>query len=338
LGKTKEKQELASLALFFFPPKLCYNPNMKIKKVKISLAVFFGLLLVSFAMFSYAQENSNSNQNIFSDPEQNNLIRSEDLALATTPDTTDLTTDQTLTTADSATPSATTTQTPASTDDQNMTQQLSTQLSDLIQTKSADNQNISMDDLDNLINQLTSSSDLKFEDLPTIDPKVIKIKKQDYSNLSASDQQAKEKADAEQYVTAVSYVFLNNSPTKISNMDDLTKFSQDLLSQVSSLSDDSFSNISYFENMADKGPDILKQLEDIQVPEDLVDVQTQGLQLVTYATSLKGKYKVDSSDPVSSIMALSEVENLMSLAKQYVDNSSQKLNALGVSALPLNLQ
>lgn len=311
---------------------MAFFNGVKIQKVKFSLFIFFGLLLVSFALFSYAQENSSSGQNIFLDPEQTGSADSvsNDKILALANDQTAVQPSAQSTTSQPSDPST-------SADSQNMTQQLSDQLTGLLQSKSASNQDISMDDLDGIINQITSSSSLKFEDLPTIDPKTIKIKKQDYSGLSKSDQQAKEKDDAEQYVTAVSYIFLSNSPTKITKLDDLTQFSQQLLSQVGSLSD-SFSNISYFENLANNGSTILKQLQDVQVPENLVDMHTQGLQLVTYAVSLKDKYKISSDDPVSAILALSEVENLMSLAKQYVDSSSQKLNDLGITTLPLNLQ
>jgi hypothetical protein len=353
--------------------------GIKIKKVKISLAVFFGLLIVSFTMFSYAQENSTSNKNIFLDSDQDGLSDAEEKVYGTDPFKADTDSDgysdgqevksgynplvpapndkiisssETKASAQSAAPvsptsassnsntassSTKSTASKASTDNQNVTQELSSQLTDLINNKTSGSQDISMDDLDSIIGQLTASSTLTFDDLPDIDSKEIKIKKQNYSNLSESDRQAKEKDDAEQYMTAVSYIFLNNAPTKITKSDDLNNFSKEVISQVQSLSD-SFSNISYFENLAVKGSDMLKELKDVEVPADLVDIHIKGLQLITYAVSLKDKYKINSDDPASSVLALSEVENLMSLFQQYSSDSGEKLTELGVSTLPLNLQ
>jgi hypothetical protein len=341
------------------------SKGIKIQKAKTTLAVFLGLLIVGFALYSYAQENSSSGKNVFLDSDQDGLSDAEEQVYSTdphnpdtdgdgysdgaeiasgynplipapndkilTPKTTQnnsLTSNTTDSTEDNASSTIT-----APGDDQNKTNELSQQVTNLIQTKSASNQNINVDDLDNIVNQLTSSSsNINFEDLPAIDKKTIKIKEQNYSKNEKAE---KEKQDVEQYLIAVSYIMTINSPYKITSLDDINKFSQEVLSQAAIFSNNS-SSTSYFENLADKGSDALKQLNDVEVPEDMVDLHIKGLQLMTYAVSLKDKYKVDKSDPVSSIFALSEVKNLMSLGRDYILDAQKEISNYGITDLSLN--
>jgi hypothetical protein len=329
---------------------------MEIRKIKTTFIVFTGLVILSFAVFALAQESSTADKNIFLDSDQDGLTNTEEKAYGTDPYKADTDGDGysdgvevksgydplkpapgdkiVSEAADSGTVAGTSTE---KTGDQgkNLTTDVSQQVSALLDKSQSENKAVTTEDLDTIVSQITGPT-LDFSDLPQIDKKTIKIKKQDYSKLSEADKAAKEKDDDLQYLSAVSYILINNSPYQISKKDDLTKLSQDIISQVQSFS--STFDPSYFKDLATKGEASLKQMNDLEVPENLVDTHIQGLQLANYAITLKDEAKIDSSDPALSMVNLSKVENLMNLSQKFMQDTQDKLQKIGISDLPINLQ
>ena len=62
---------------------------MQIRKIKITLIVFFGLIVLSFAVLATAEENSITNKNIFLDSDQDGLSNDEEKAYGTNPNNAD---------------------------------------------------------------------------------------------------------------------------------------------------------------------------------------------------------------------------------------------------------
>lgn len=323
---------------------------MTIRNAKLSLAAFLGVLFIGFALFSFAEENSTSNQNIFNDADQDGLSDSEEKIYGTDPYNSDSDGDgysdgtevksgynplkpapgDKIVSSDNQDPTKTV-QGIETTNTKNLTTELSGQVSTLISNKSENNETISIEDLDKLISE-SSASKITFDDLPEIDEKTIKIKEQDYSDLSESERETKEKEDAQEYLTAVSYILANNSPIEIKNTEDLEGLVNEFINQINSFSE-SFSNVKYFENLAEKGSAMLKELNDIEVPEKLVDLHIQGLQLANYSISLKDKYEIDSNDPISGILALSESQSLLTLVQEFVNDAEAKFTEFGMESL-----
>lgn len=324
---------------------------MKIANIKSSLAIFLLILFSSIAIFSFAEENSNSNKNIFNDSDQDGLSDSEEKVYGTDPFNSDTDGDgysdgtevksgynplkpapgDKIIVSGSDT-SAKVQGVETANGNVNLTDELTDGVSDLISSKSEKNESISIEDLDSLINQ-SSVSTVTFDDLPEIDEDTIKIKEQNYSSLSEDEREAKEKEDAKEYLVAVYYVIASHSPFEINNIDDAEELANDFISQVNSFSE-SFSNMSYFENLAEKGNEMLDELNDIEVPEKLIDIHIQGLKLANYAVSLKEKYAdIDSDDPVSGILALSESQSLLTLTESFIAEAEEKFQEFGLESL-----
>jgi hypothetical protein len=348
---------------------------MKIRNIKLNLIIFVGLLILSFAVFAYAQNNSQSDKNIFLDTDQDGLSDGEEKMYGTDPNKADTDSDgytdgaevksgydptkaapgdkivsstaqivsnnqasqstaEKITT-DTNTDTTKDSTTNASAEERNLTQEFSAKVATLISESNKDQQDISLQDLDTMIQETTNSS-LVFEDLPSIDDKEIKIKKQKYKSLTDEVRLAKEKEDALEYLTAVCYIMANNSPQKLTDPKDLGDLSKNITDNVAKLSTN-FTEVSYFENLAEKGASSLEQLKEVEVPEQLKDTHKRGLQLLTYATSLKDTAKLRKNDPIYNILSISKVQSLMSLGLEFTNDVNTQLKEMGISEIPLNL-
>lgn len=331
---------------------------MKIKKIRITLLVFSGLIILSFALFSVAQENSSS-KNIFQDSDGDNLSNEEELSYGTDPYNSDTDGDGYTdfieinsgydplkhAPGDKIVNNSTTNQVAGTStekkgvenaSDKNLTEELSEKTADLINQSQSENKEIGVDDLDEIINQ-TMGEEITFENLPEIDEDTIKILDQDYSNLSEEAKDEKEKEDATQYLTAVGYIIVTNSPQSIGTEEDVSSFQNEILSYVSEFSNDTSTIPEYFNDLADKGESMLDQLKDIEVPESLLEYHVKGLQLANYAISLKDQHEDTSEDPVSTAIYLSKGYNLLALTQSLFQETKDKIEELGIDNLPINL-
>lgn len=332
---------------------------MKIKKIRITLLVFSGLVILSFALFSVAQENSSSNKNIFQDSDGDNLSNEEEISYGTNPYNPDTDGDgytdfieinsgynplkpapgdkivNNLSTNQVA-GTSTEKKGVENANDNNLTEELSEKTANLINQSQSENKEIDVDDLDEIIDQ-TMGEEITFENLPEINKDTIRILNQNYSNLSEEARNEKEKEDATQYLTAVGYIIVTNSPQSIGTEEDVSSFQNEILSYVGEFSNDTSTIPEYFNDLADKGESMLDQLKDIEVPESLLEYHIKGLQLANYAISLKDQHKDTSEDPVSTAIYLSKGYNLLALTQSLFQETKAKIEELGIDNLPINL-
>jgi len=342
---------------------------MKLKNVKINLFVFIGLLVLGFSFFSFAQENSRSENNIFLDSDQDGLSNEEEETYGTNPNNADTDGDgysdgvevrggydplksapgdklvqaaspdvpaepaivkktgsATTVAADSAVPA-----------EENLTQNLSTQVIDLINTKSAENKDISIEDLDGIISNI-SNQEISFENLPPINDDEIKIKKQDYSKLSDAEKTAREKEDSIAYLTAVAYILVNNSPQKISGMNDLEKIARQYTMQSTVILADP-SKISQLDDITKKGSEALIQIKEVEVPNNLLATHKKGLQLANYAFNTKNEFEQGDAtgDPVAQIINIGKAQGILGLLMNYTTEVSSQLETIGITTIPIDL-
>lgn len=322
---------------------------MKNKKVKIACVVFLGLVLVGFGLFTFAEENSSSDKNIFLDSDQDGLSDEEEKIYGTNPNDRDTDKDgysdgaEVKSGYDPTKPAPgdkiINAESPAvkgvteEKNEENLTEELSQQITDLISAN--EEEEISIEDLDKIINE-TVNEELTFDDLPEISDDEINIKEQNYSSLSEEERKNKEKEDGLEYLTVVSYIAVNNAPQKITSLNDLENLSQEIISQVNLLSS-SFSDIAYFEELADRGETALEQLKEVEVPKNFLDLHKKGLQIAKYSISLKDKVSSDADDPISAIASLSKLQGLISLGVEFSAEINQELDQLGITEIPLEL-
>lgn len=328
---------------------------MKTKTIKKSLVVFAGLLVLSFAVFALADEDKKNGKNIFLDSDQDGLTDEEEKGYGTDPNSKDSDSDgysdgaevlggydplkpapgDKIETANKNEESSDKNTPEKSASTINLTEELSTQMAGLIGAGISNNKEISIEDLDDIL-QNSLGNEMTFDDLPEIDEKEIKIKKQNYAGLSEEKRKEMEKRDTTEYLTALSYIAITNSPKKISSIADISTLSEEFMQQVSMFSD-SMSNISYFKDIAEKGEAAYGQLKEVEVPENMLDIHEKGLRLYKYAVSLKDKVDLDDNDPIRIITQLSNVQGLISIGLNFAQEIEAKFNELGISETPFNL-
>ena len=329
---------------------------MRVQKIKLTFLIFTALIVLSFAIFAVAEENSSTNNNVFLDSDQDGLTNSEEKSYGTDPYKADTDGDgysdgievrsgynplkpapgDKIVVADETNGVARESVAGTSTEktsDGNLTNELSSKITALL--SEGDASTVKMEDIDSLIEETTTSK-LTFEDLPEIDEKTIKILEQNYENLSEKDRTAKEKEDALEYLTAVSYIMGTNSPQKISATDDVETLSSQIISAIQNFSFES-GDLSFFDSLLGKSNDILTQLQDIKVPENLLYLHKRGLQLATYAKSLRSEVTIDSSDPIKSMTYLSKASGLISLSNSFFNDVATSLQKYGITEIPLEL-
>ncbi|TAK96674.1 hypothetical protein EPO05_01180 [Patescibacteria group bacterium] len=341
---------------------------MKIKQAQVVYFVFAGLLIFGFAVLAMAEDHAASTQNVFQDADQDGLSDEEERVIGADPLKKDTDGDgysdgaeiksgydplkpapgdrlvstmqaeaigqvagvSTEGKADS-TAAANTEAGQAGEQEKNLTNVLSAKIATLVQEK----KDVSINDVDSVISE-TMAKDVTFEDLPEVDPALIKIKKQDYGKLSEAERIAKEREDALKYLTAVGYILLNNAPTKITSMADLSNLSSNFQSQALMLISN-FSNASYFSQFEGMAKNVTEQLSVVEVPQQFISLHIKGLKLAKYGETLKDKIRPNPNDPVASIVGFSEARGFALLLGSFGSEVQSEFEKLGIKELPIEL-
>jgi len=322
---------------------------MKIKSAKLSFFVLGALLILSFAFFSYAEDLSVANDNIFLDSDQDGLSDAEEKTYGTDPNKYDTDGDsysdgmeiktgynpllpapgdrvmpenEGIFASDPST---------AASKEENITEEVTDRINKLIAEKEGTtDKEILMSDVRSLVEETIKT---KAEDaaLPEIAEDEIKVKEQDYAKLPPEEQAKRKKEDFMNYATAASYVISSNSPQPITTADDLTSMTGTLSQQISSalLS----RNPKVLDDLATSGEKTLDQLKYIEVPQEMVPLHTKGLIFSKYAMQLKNSIAPDPDDPVGEIVNLSKIQGLAQSFLVFGLEMQTKASEYGVSAI-----
>jgi|WetSurMetagenome_2_1015567.scaffolds.fasta_scaffold180412_1 hypothetical protein len=327
---------------------------MKLRNFNLSFLVLVGLMFLSFAFFVVAQEQNSTTNNVFLDSDQDGLTDAEEKTYGTDPRKADTDGDGYSDGAEVrsgydplkpapgdkiATPSSSD-QKPTGTvagksdakkatsaGNENLTEIMSQKISDLANSTNPDDQDITMEKLQSLIDDALNSSQTD-ENLPTIDQSSLKIKKQNYKG-TADEIKAKKKEDFLNYSTAVLYIFSSNSPKPITSASDITSLSdqitQQVMDAVSSHSPNSLSDLSK------SGEKIMEQLKEVEVPEDLLNMHIKALNYANYAKSMQDYVGSDPNDPIKNIANLSKIKAFIGSLSSFDTEIISKFSEYGVT-------
>ena len=322
--------------------------SFEVKKVKLSLLIFCLLIFSGYSISIMATDNS-SQDNIVLDSDLDGASDEEELKYGTDPQNPDSDgdgysdgaeiqsgydplkpapgdklTDETANTAEKITVTDTT----ANGTTGNLTEEVSGQIASMIANSEGETGGVSIDKINTLIEESIQSK-ITFSQLPQIDESKIKILPQNYAEFSEEKQARKKKEDNEAYLSSIFYILSNNLPHSIASEDEISSFSDEIIAKIPMLS--TGNGMDYFEDLAEKGAGMITELYELEVPQDMFEIHVEALQLATYAISLKDKVNIDQSDPLASIISLSEAENLLMLATDYLDRVEGKLSELGLT-------
>jgi len=217
-------------------------------------------------------------------------------------------------TATASTPSAET----------NLTKEIAQKISVIAASPNGEAQQISADQLKNMVSESLNTT-FSEDELPPINKDAIKIKKQNYSNLSEAAAKEKEKADAITYTAGLFYIFNSNLPNPVSSLGDLPAFFTSLTGAL--LPVFTAGDTSSLDQLSDSGEKILEQMNDLEVPEKLIDAHLKGLRFAQYAALLKTKLTTqDPNDPVGELANLSQISGFLESLLNFSTEASQILS------------
>jgi hypothetical protein len=175
-----------------------------------------------------------------------------------------------------------------------------------------------------------------FVDIPKIDIEDISVKEQDYDNLSEKAYTEQMREDAIEYFTAISYIFISNFPQGYFDHPQeelMGEFMEHVNGYSSTLTD-----YSYFEEIAKDATKAESQLNDIDVPEDLVDIHAEGTQILSGISALykAGDYKKSNTDIAPVIATLAQIEGLLMKTIDFQDHVTEKLTEYDIDPALLN--
>ncbi len=329
--------------------------KIQIQNLRLTLVIFLSLIVFSFTWITLAKDKTSDAKNIFIDTDQDGLSDEEEKAYGTDPHKADTDGDgyndgaEIKSGYDPLKPAPgdklvshkkdslkkekgsdknTKQENENNSNGENLTEEISNKLVALLENPDPDKESITLDDLNSLIEE-TINPKINYDDLPEIDEKEIKIKKTNCKKLDQEKCKEKKKRDNLEYLTAISYILINNSPKQITSQKDISNFSKEILMQISSFSD-SFDD-SYFRNFIKIGEKTLKEVEKLEVPEDMLDIHVKGLKILKYGINLKNEPRSNKNDPLATIVSLSKVQGFISLLINFSNDIEIKLEKIGIS-------
>lgn len=217
----------------------------------------------------------------------------------------------------------------------NLTEIATEELANIVSEKQDANQELTNEDLNQAVANVLEQANQEVE-LPEVDVDSLKIKEVS-KKLDDEEKAAQAKEDTVEYLTTVSYIILSNSPSPIRSDKELVGFTERAAQEaVLSIATGNYSMVDTLET---KSQAVLKEIESVEVPENMVDTHLKAVQIVKFLGSMSGKLKSVnlSNDPIGQMAELAKVQGAMLEVQNFVYESQQKLTDLGIKNIPLDI-
>lgn len=195
----------------------------------------------------------------------------------------------------------------------------------LIELVEEEDQTVTKEEVMSLVDEqigLNMQKNITFDTLPEIDQSQIKILKQDYSSLDSKARAEKQAQDAIKYLNDVFYLLVNNSPVQFAAAEDFSAFYEEFSSNLADLSDPN-NDSEYFSDLGKRLEIFSNQINDIQVPETMVDLHIKFLRIVKGVLTLQDSPET-TGDPLARAMLLVKAKGYTELMLSFAQNDLLK--------------
>lgn len=316
---------------------------MKIKNVNLTVLVLAGLVFLSFAFFVVAEEKFTTQNNVFLDSDQDGLSNEEEKSYGTNPYNSDSDGDgysdgaevksgyNPLKSApgDKLIQAENTAQVAGVDSENNLTEKMAEKISQITGGEDAENTDLTLEDIQTLIDETMGNSSEEIESLPEIKKEDIKILKQKYSGLSDEEKSEKKKEDFTKYITAVFYIVSSNSPKPITSTNDITSVSVEISQEI--MNAISTGDATSLDDLQKSGEKMMEQLKEVEVPEELVDIHIKAMQYALYAKELKKYVSTDGNDPLQDVANFSKIQGFIESLSSFSSNAQEKFAQYGLT-------
>lgn len=330
---------------------------MKIKNISLSFFVLASLIVLSFAFYVRAENTSGAAKSVFLDSDQDGLSDSEEKVYGTDSHNPDTDSDGYSDGAEvrsgydplkkapgdklsgfagtrAMAPGANNSADPASavlgdSAKKNLTNDIAERVTDLATKSATDNKQISLDDVQALVDQSLTPAVVSVDDFPEVSRAELKIKVQNYGNLSAEKATAKKKEDFTNYIVAVTYIFSSNSSKPITSLTDAAGMISSIVTTITAAI--SSQNPAALNDIMTSQKKIVEQLKAMEVPEDLVEIHIKALRFALYSQQLVDLIQPKADDPMGSIANLSKIEGFMTVFSDFATEAESKISEYGLT-------
>jgi len=324
--------------------------DMEVDKIKKTIFIGLTLLFVGGGFVVFAQNSNESTNNIFQDFDQDGLSNDEEAIYGTDIHNRDTDGDgysdytEVSSGYDPLKPApgdkiileesveSTSLQLNDIQDSDNLTQKAASQIASVVSTGDMENLEITVENIDDLVQEALSSGvgDVTLQEINVDD---IKIKEQEYKKLTDEEREKKIQEDTEEYLTAITYIFSTNAPDDTASYGNLSSWLESNMRKISSAY--TSGDYSYIEELSVIGENMLGQLQELEVPENMLNIHIKGLQLSYYALEMKDTGEPNSEDPLKNIVSLSRAQGLVTILMDYmleVENAVYETGMESISA------
>ncbi len=154
-----------------------------------------------------------------------------------------------------------------------------------------------------------------------VDQTKIKILKQSYPNLNATQKKAQLLQDASVYSTRIGYLIESSIPYQLVTADDFAAFGDSIMEHLYSLST-SNPDLAYFSDFGNRLELLLEQVDSIEVPESMLPIHVKLLSLVHGLLSMgetTGTINMQN-DPMSILMLTNRMQDWITLISDFMQN------------------
>jgi hypothetical protein len=217
------------------------------------------------------------------------------------------------------------------------TEKAAVELSTLAEDATMNGEEVTLDSVKDVVQEILEETNKPVE-LPEVDRENIKILEQDYDDLGEEERKVREKEDMSQYLSALAYIFATSSPKKI-DFQSQEEARNIIMSEITNIIGGFYREDNYgvVQEWSDRGRKILEEMQEIEVPESMLDIHIKGLQIALYAISLEDQVKPNSEDPIGNITSLSQAQSLLILAMEYQSEVEQAMKDIDIEDLDISL-
>lgn len=197
------------------------------------------------------------------------------------------------------------------------TQKFSAELKSFLEENS--DESLTLENLDGFVMEKIGSeleNSQKNYSLTKEDVEKIKVKKQNYSNLSEEDQKEMNRRDISVYLSAMAETLANNSPIQIITFDDVIALYQETSEKIKGLSS-SAPDYDYFRTLGDSIEIAYDEIQVIEVPENFLDMHIKFLGLLKGFLSLEDPATPSIEDPMGKLIIYSKSMTLMDASADF---------------------
>ncbi len=156
--------------------------------------------------------------------------------------------------------------------------------------------------------------------VPQIDMDRIRVKRQDYGDLSEEQRRERIKRDVANYTSALAYTLSLYTPKPLTDEGAAEAISADVLGEAERLMND-FTDVSPFIRLAEDSRMLQERLFEIEVPEVALPLHVEGLQfaamVAAFANDAKG---VDlARDPAEAAVLYARAASLTSIGAMFME-------------------